>query len=165
MSIRRNPIAYLALFLALGGTSYAAIALPANSIGSRQLRNGAVTNAKIRQHSLTASSFKAGTLPKGSTTTILTQPIHTTIVPAPLAVGTCAPNACDIPAGTTVDSVADCPAGQDVVGGGYTGLPGDGSVVVIASLPSGPTSWTVASTFTQDETNFRVAQAYAVCAH
>jgi hypothetical protein len=45
--VRRHHIALLALFVALGGTSYAAIKLPANSVGSRQLRNGAVTKRKL----------------------------------------------------------------------------------------------------------------------
>jgi hypothetical protein len=35
-------IAYAALFVALGGTSYAVTALPNNSVGSAQIRNGAV---------------------------------------------------------------------------------------------------------------------------
>jgi hypothetical protein len=40
----------IALFVALGGTSYAAIAtLPANSVGTTQLKNGAVTRAKINK--------------------------------------------------------------------------------------------------------------------
>jgi len=37
-----NVVATLALFLALGGASYAAIVLPANSVGPRQLQAGAV---------------------------------------------------------------------------------------------------------------------------
>ena len=37
----------VALFVALGGASYAAIAIPHNSIGPAQLRNGAVTYTKI----------------------------------------------------------------------------------------------------------------------
>jgi hypothetical protein len=45
--LRGNAVAYLALFVALGGTSYAAVNLPAGSVGNRQLRNGAVTNKKI----------------------------------------------------------------------------------------------------------------------
>ena len=48
--IRRNAIALIALFLALGGTSYAAFSLPAGSVGTRALRNEAVTPAKL-QHS------------------------------------------------------------------------------------------------------------------
>jgi Collagen triple helix repeat (20 copies) len=45
--LRRHHIALIALFVALGGTSYAAIKLPANSVGSKQLRRGAVTPSKI----------------------------------------------------------------------------------------------------------------------
>jgi hypothetical protein len=37
-----NVIATLALFVSLGGASYAAITLPADSVGSKQLRSGAV---------------------------------------------------------------------------------------------------------------------------
>ena len=45
--IRHNAIALLALFIALGGTSYAAFSLPAGSVGSKQLRNGSITPSKI----------------------------------------------------------------------------------------------------------------------
>jgi hypothetical protein len=37
-----NVVATLALFIALGGASYAAVVLPANSVGPKQLRSGAV---------------------------------------------------------------------------------------------------------------------------
>lgn len=40
-------VACVALVVALGGTGYAALRLPTNSVGTRQLRNGAVTKAKI----------------------------------------------------------------------------------------------------------------------
>jgi hypothetical protein len=59
-------VACLALLIALGGTSYAAIeALPRNSVGTVQLKNGAVTARKVKSHSLLASNFKAGQLPAG----------------------------------------------------------------------------------------------------
>ena len=45
--IRHNAIALLALFVALGGTSYAALALPAGSVGARQLRNHSITPIKL----------------------------------------------------------------------------------------------------------------------
>jgi hypothetical protein len=60
-----NVTAGCALFIALGGTSYAALTLPRNSVGSGQLRKGAVTSAKVRDRSLTAADFKPGTLRAG----------------------------------------------------------------------------------------------------
>lgn len=63
--IRRNFVSYLALFVALGGTSYAAVKLPKNSVGSAQLRNNVVTSRKVRGHSLLARDFKAHQLPAG----------------------------------------------------------------------------------------------------
>jgi hypothetical protein len=69
---RGNAVGYVALFAALGGTSYAAVSLPAGSVHSKQLANGAVTHAKLAQgsvnqsnlvsHSLTAADFKPGVL-------------------------------------------------------------------------------------------------------
>lgn len=59
--------AYLALFIALGGTSYAATQLAANSVGNKQLRNSAVTGAKVRNGSLSATDFRSSSLPKGAT--------------------------------------------------------------------------------------------------
>jgi hypothetical protein len=42
-----NVVASVALFLALGGVGYAAIKLPKNSVGTKQLKNGAVTGKKL----------------------------------------------------------------------------------------------------------------------
>ena len=53
--LRSNIVAYIALFVALGGTSYAAISLPAGSVGTRQLKNRAVTAAKLNPTSVAAS--------------------------------------------------------------------------------------------------------------
>lgn len=62
-----NVIALLALFIALGGTSYAVTALPKNSVGTQQIKKGAVTGAKVKNGSLSSADFAAGTLLKGDT--------------------------------------------------------------------------------------------------
>lgn len=45
--LRRNVIAYLALFVALGGTGYAATSLPAQSVGAAQLRDHSIDPVKL----------------------------------------------------------------------------------------------------------------------
>jgi len=45
--VRSNAIALLALFVALGGTSYAAFSLPAGSVGARQLRDHSIGPVKL----------------------------------------------------------------------------------------------------------------------
>ena len=44
---RSNAVGYLALVVAMSGTAYAATSLPANSVGTRQLKRGAVTLSKV----------------------------------------------------------------------------------------------------------------------
>ena len=55
--LRSNAVAFLALFIALGGVGWAATSLPAGSVGTKQLRNGAVTNKKIANGSITPTKF------------------------------------------------------------------------------------------------------------
>jgi hypothetical protein len=74
--LRSNAVGYLALFVALGGTAYA-VNLPANSVGTKQLKNEAVTTKKVKDDAITtgkvkdgslqAQDFAAGALPKGPT--------------------------------------------------------------------------------------------------
>jgi hypothetical protein len=69
-------VAYAALFVALGGVSYAAVTLPRNSVASKQIKNGqvknadvarnAVTSAKVKDGSLLSNDFKPGQLPAGA---------------------------------------------------------------------------------------------------
>jgi hypothetical protein len=61
-------IACIALFVALGGTSAAVVsALAPNSVGTAQLKNGAVTSVKVKDHSLLGVDFATGTLLRGAT--------------------------------------------------------------------------------------------------
>jgi len=59
-------VACSALLIALGGVSYAAVALPRNSVGTAQLRDNAVTSKKVKNRSLLAIDFKPGQLPAGA---------------------------------------------------------------------------------------------------
>ena len=58
-------VACIALIVALGGTSYAALKLPRNSVGNRQLKPNAVTSAKVRNGALTSKDFRRSSLPRG----------------------------------------------------------------------------------------------------
>ena len=60
-------ISMIALFVALGGVSYAAIKLPANSVGAAQIKKDAVDSNKVKDRSLLATDFKTGQLPRGET--------------------------------------------------------------------------------------------------
>jgi hypothetical protein len=64
--LRSNVIGYVALFVAIGGVSYAAT-LPRNSVGTAQLKKNAVTSTKVKDRALKAVDFKRGQLPKGAT--------------------------------------------------------------------------------------------------
>lgn len=57
-----NVMATLALFVSLGGGAFAALRIPADSVGNRQLKRNAVTGAKVRDASLTGADVKPGSL-------------------------------------------------------------------------------------------------------
>jgi hypothetical protein len=70
-----NIMSMTAVTLALGGTSYAAVTLPHNSVGSAQIRTSAVKNSdlgfssvtsgKVRNGSLQSIDFAPGQIPAG----------------------------------------------------------------------------------------------------
>jgi hypothetical protein len=156
--LRQNPVAYLALFIALGGSAFAAVSVPSNSIGTSQLRNGAVsasklhtgavtartiaansigpsalragavTGAKIAARSLTAAAFAPGTLPA----TAPSQTFVTAVSGAYLGPSSVAPPG-PSPAGTTGSVPTNCPFGEQATGGGYQVPPSDQSVFEITS--------------------------------
>lgn len=63
--LRTNLVAYLSLFVALGGTSYAAAKLPTNSVGASQIKQNAVRSGEVKDRSLLARDFRPGQLPAG----------------------------------------------------------------------------------------------------
>lgn len=59
-----NVMATVAVFIALGGASYAAFKLPKNSVGTKQIKKEAVTPSKIKRGTLTGRQIDASTLGK-----------------------------------------------------------------------------------------------------
>ena len=57
-----NVTATMALFIALGGTSYAALTLPKNSVGSRQIRSGAVGASELKTGAVRSKDIKNETV-------------------------------------------------------------------------------------------------------
>ena len=117
-------VACLALALSLGGVSYAALRLPANSVGTSQVING----------SLLKRDFKAGQLPRGARgprgfagaagATGAAGPAGPAGTagaqgpPGPVSITYVASAITALPNGTQQDAFADCPAGMVVTGGG-----------------------------------------------
>ncbi len=72
-----NVMSTIGVALALGGTSYAAVKLPGNSVGSAQIRAdsvkaselapNAVSSSNVKNRSLLATDFALGQLPTGAT--------------------------------------------------------------------------------------------------
>src|SRR5262245_25792513 len=57
-----NVVSTACLFVLLGGAAYAAVELPKNSVGKKQLKKNAVTGIKVKDRSLTGSDLDLGTL-------------------------------------------------------------------------------------------------------
>jgi hypothetical protein len=67
--VRSQAVAYVALFMVLSGSAVAATTLPAGSVGTKQLKNHAVTGAKVAHHTLTGANInlaKLGTVPNAA---------------------------------------------------------------------------------------------------
>jgi hypothetical protein len=61
-SIRSKGVVLITALLLLCGTTYAAAALPKNSVSTKQLKNGAVTAQKVKKNSLTGTQINESTL-------------------------------------------------------------------------------------------------------
>ena len=124
----------LALFIALGGGAYAAATLPANSVGSKQIKKSSVERAKIKNNaidgskvldnSLTGDDVKESTLAKVPFAAVADNATNATnATHAALSAGLdkltykSAVGATQAP-GVTVAATAVCDPGQRVVGGG-----------------------------------------------
>lgn len=180
-----NLMSAAALFVALGGTSYA---VGINTIGSKQIKNGSIVSADIgngkvagkdikngsltggdigngklggrdiKRGTLTASNFAHGVLPKGpkgDRGSPGATTVHTVSGPQTL----CSGDDC-----TTPPSNAICPTGENLVGGGAYSATDD---VLIVSAPTGSatrsTTWQAQTKDTAHDGGAN-ARAVALCA-
>src|SRR5215208_6773810 len=60
--VRSNVIGYLALFVALSGTAWAATQLPKNSVGPKQIKANAVRTSEAADNALTGQDVNEATL-------------------------------------------------------------------------------------------------------
>jgi len=168
-----NVVATLALFVALGGSSYAAIV-----VTGKNVKDSSLTTKDIKNRSLLKADFKTGQIPAGP------RGITGTAGANGAAGAAGAPGAPGAPGGTggqgapgvsgyqrvpsapianpqntQKSGTATCPAGKKVLGGGAEagGLIGQ---VVYDSYPPTDSSWRVHITNTGFDTTFTV---YAIC--
>jgi hypothetical protein len=135
-----NVTSLMALTVALGGTSYAAITLPRNSVGSAQIKTSAVknsdlgansvTSAKVKNGALRAQDFAVGQLPVGprgpAGANGATGPAGAPGAPGPTGTTGAATvqffqAAADLANGADQSYSVFCPAGQQAIAGGGRG--------------------------------------------
>ena len=151
------------LFVALGGSSYAALKVGSkqivnNSVRSKDIRNNQVSTRDVKNGSLLSQDFKPGQLPAGPRGAQGFPGATGAAGPKGDAGAAGAPGAPGVPGvsgyqrvvssnefnppGQQTQASVDCPAGKRVLGGGVsTGGGIDHSVN--ASYPSSVTRWTV----------------------
>jgi hypothetical protein len=152
-------VAMLALIVALGGTSYAAVKLPKGSVGSRELKKNAVTTVNIKNSAVTGAKVKTDSLTGADIN-------EATLAPPPLAAASShadaaaaldrvtyrsAPGsvagAVDDGTGSPVATVlspaisAGCDPGQVIVGGGVH-VDDPSNVAAHESYPATARTWT-----------------------
>jgi hypothetical protein len=178
-----NVVASIALFAALGGSSYAAISVTGKqvrdaSLSGRDVRNGSLTGGDVRDQSLLARDFKTGQLPVGPAGDRGPQgPIGPQGPAGPQGLqgepgvpGISGYQIVTFESSFSSDNfksaTADCPSGKVAIGGGASVF---GSVTGIALHGSGPSadgsSWSAgAQEIVNSAATWSVA-AYAICAN
>lgn len=144
-------IAYLALFTALGGTSYAALSLPANSVGSRQIRNHSVKPLDLAHAAQPLSAQKL----RDIVTDVVTDPTNQLTISVKSEkgdkgdTGPAGPQGAIGPQGPTGDDGPQGARGQALAYGHFvvgTGTVGADTVNATVTRPSGFTLYCIDAT-------------------
>lgn len=138
-----NVIAFVALFVALGGSVYAAgklngsqikpNSLPGNrvkakTLTAKQIKPGSLTGTEIKAGSLTGTQINVSTLAGVTASKLASVQYAASVVPLSLGVPT--------------TGTASCPAGTYVIGGGATVSPETAAYVNDSGPSSTRTGWT-----------------------
>ena len=174
-------VAYLALFVALGGTSYAALTITGknvknSSLSGRDVKNSSLTAADVKNGSLLARDFRAGQLPSGPQGAQGDQGPKGDAGAQGQKGDTGSPGISGLEevnavsafdSNTTKFATAYCPEGKRVIGGGAYVNSGSGAVAVRTSVPlSGAgAGWAVTAYETADFTGNWNVNARALCAN
>ena len=130
----------IAIFVALGGTGYAAITLPNNSIGAKQIkkngvggaeiRKNAVRSGEVRNRALRAVDFAVGQLPAGPQGVQGIQGARGTFGDITVQFEQAA---ADLGDGLSMSYNAFCPEGQIGIAGGFRGDATDSEATNVGS--------------------------------
>jgi hypothetical protein len=155
-------LAFVALLVALAGTSYAAVQLPANSVGTKQLKKNAVISKKVKNRSLKAVDFATGQLPAGPQGP--QGPQGPKGDPGPAGVTKVTSRQAENTGSGVVRAEATCNAGERLIGGGGISESGLMPESESDAAPGGtPTKWVVTGVDDPAAGDFLVV-AEALCA-
>jgi hypothetical protein len=183
-------VAFVALLAALGGSSYAVVRLPARSVATQQLRNGAVTGSKIKPGAVTRAKIRNGAIDgskvaddaltgadvqEASLGQVATarEAAHAAAsdhassaaaldkVSYRTAAGS-VPQAASVDQSGSAAATATCDAGQHVAGGGVKVDDIDQTAVVDSFPDAGGSAWT-AHVDNADVTSAHGFTVYAIC--
>jgi hypothetical protein len=145
-------VAVAALLFALGGTSYAAATLAANSVGAKQLKKNAVERVKIKNNavdaskvldgSLTGRDIKESTLTKVPATALADSATHAGSSAAIDKVTYKAVQGSVAPGPVASAATAACDPGQHVIGGGMKVDDPNNAFLVDGYPDAANTAWT-----------------------
>jgi hypothetical protein len=141
-------VACIALTVALGGTSYAAIRLPAGSVGTKQLKRGAVTGVKVKGNALGGVQINEARLARVPRAALAdrasdaaTADTADQATRAPVSrVDYRQSTAIALSPGAHVRGTVNCDAGLNAVGGGGK-VSDPNNSFVIDTNPAGRTAW------------------------
>ncbi len=143
--------ATLALFIALGGGAYAATALPANSVGPKQIKKNAVERSKLKSNavdttkildnSVTGDDVKESFLDKVPSAALADSATHADSAAA-LDRASYRTVAGVVPEGSGAGATAGCDPGQRVIGGGVRVDDPTNAWIVDGFPNGGTTQWT-----------------------